>query len=54
MTVDQMLEEMHRKPDAQLLVEWIDDHLDRPDDAEQQREDIRAVIAAYYEGVEGS
>jgi hypothetical protein len=54
MTVAEMTTEMLRKPDASLLVEWIDDHLDRPADADQQREDVRTVIAAYYEGVEAS
>jgi hypothetical protein len=52
MTVAEMTEEMLRKPDAQLLVEWIDNALGYYQ--EISREDISVVITAYYEGLEGS
>lgn len=42
-TVEQIITEMHRKPDAQYLLEWIDRRVaDLPSSA------IRAAIDAYF------
>lgn len=51
MTGDEMATEMQRRPDAHLLVEWVDELLGF-DHAELHLDDMRAAVAAYFEGLE--
>ena len=53
MSVDEIVAEMHRKPDADFLLEWIDDHLATPQPRETTLADISAAIHAYHVGIEG-
>lgn len=51
MTLDEIVREMQRKPDAQLLVEWIGDRIDDP--AGELRSQIGAATDAYFRALEG-
>lgn len=50
MDLSEIVAEMHRRPDAQFLLEWLDEHLPDSD----QNAPARIAISAYFEGVEES
>jgi hypothetical protein len=45
MDLNEIVAEMHRKPDLQILVEWIEDGAQNLDEAKD-------AIAAYFESIE--
>lgn len=45
MNLDEVIAEMRRKPDAHLLLKWIDDH-------GYDVDDIRTAINVYFEALE--
>lgn len=45
MTPGEMVAEMFRKPDAQLLLEWIERQPSIPDG-------VRAVVSGYFQSIE--
>lgn len=51
MTPEEIFAEMHRKPDADLLLEWIEEYITPKGDPVLGP--IEDAIIAYREGVEG-
>ena len=43
MTKDDIIAEMHRKPDAEILLEWL---------YEQVSDELKDAFDAYWEGIE--
>lgn len=50
MDLNEIVAEMQRKPDAQILIEWIDQRVQDP--AGELRSEIGSAIDAYFDAIE--